>query len=835
MIKKLLLLLCLATPLFAQTENTNLVWTNYGLSNGTFGSIDDVILWNDSIYTLNYISPVAQHRWLGGTSWSANVTLTNWEERVDFLEGTPSHIHFVHNKVYNGMLYHMSIGYDFIALGVQTNRTGYSNLTTKSTTTSSAGSSVPSVSYAITQAAYVANAQEDTLYVYATQKGYGSDSTIYKIRLPLDNSTTTPSYTSSTNLLMNMQDIYYTGRRPLYAFKMDSSIYVFLGYGKRAYFYTDTLYIFKSDSIGENFSSLATIGFADGNYSCIQQEGTTIGDTIHYFFVSGGGQPGRMMSIKSDGTLETHTVPTSLDQYGGFVTSKKQMLISVNDNAVGDGNDSAKVYIKNLTSGTWTWKMGAEESASDYKVPRKFVELDGIVFGYDSPIEGPYSALDADAQMDGYLWTLSGFLIITSPQTNDSYTAEDIPITWIGDVDTTIAYYSTDSGSSWYYIDTLTNYSGTWLTADILAIPINGTVRLRLTSLDSTSMDDTGNFTYISLKSITILSPIDSTTTLDIGATVNIEVKAVLTDSISIFYSINDSVSWIPLSINISTPNIVDTITYAWILPNIYGTIYLLATENAVSDTADNYTRPINSIGTNIPSQPAICWYTIEDNPIEFLRYYDVSCGWASPALVQVTSTLKDDGTGFDFLYNSDCDFGAYTTNYNCVIANPLRTNNVWVISGVDTNETIIGDYYTIDDTLTYKLRRYYIGADSILYCDDLKNGIDSLEIANFGSYLTGWTAYPYNLILYNVQRSKIQNDTIAVDADVEALNDAIFNPLIILVGNGARGNLMLTVQGLLEPPDAAAVYDIARIFTSLNITRDYFRGIDPKARKKGR
>lgn len=432
-----------------------------------------------------------------------------------------------------------------------------------------------------------------------------------------------------------------------------------------------------------------------------------------------------------------------------------------------------------------------------------------------------------------FLLTEYGSIVLETPELNDVYTANDpIPITWTGDVDSVLAYYSIDSQGSWIFIDTLANGSGSF---DHSAIAYAGNMYILITNLDGAVGDTSDVFVVLADPTITILHPIELTTSKSVGDTINITIATILVDSISLFYSVGDTNTWIAIELNIPMAEDVDTLVYTWTLPNIHGTIFLLATMNAISDTTDSTGREALFIGNNMPSQPWICWYNLGGNIIERRWYYDQSCGWVSGAQVtQLTSTILDDGTGFgDYLYNT-----CYWPNILECLNVPLRSEPTYRISGVDTIAINLEDYYTEGTSITYKLRTYYIGTDSILYCNDLRNNIDSLVIADIQPFYNisnhAWIGTPM-LTVYNVQRSKIQGEYININIDVESLNDPSFIPLLIISASENRGEAAVIVPLLDYPPISGAAYDIQQLFTELILRRDYFRGIDPKARKSGR
>ena len=86
---------------------------------------------------------------------------------------------------------------------------------------------------------------------------------------------------------------------------------------------------------------------------------------------------------------------------------------------------------------------------------------------------------------------------------------------------------------------------------------------------------------------------------------------------------------------------------------------------------------------------------------------------------------------------------------------------------------------------------------------------------------------------VYQVQRSKIQGEYYPVSQNYESLNDPYFTPVILVGGKTARGLRVIAMEALEYPISPYYVQDVSRLFTSLSFTRDYFRGIHPKAEKR--
>ena len=441
----------------------------------------------------------------------------------------------------------------------------------------------------------------------------------------------------------------------------------------------------------------------------------------------------------------------------------------------------------------------------------------------------------------------AGTITLTEPALNDYYFPGD-SVTIAGsktDVDTIAIYYSTNSGGSWIEIETdipIDTLLYKWLPPTSL----NGSIIIKVEKESVPSVFDLSDpFYVLGAITITILSPIDSTTTDTLGNSIDIIVEVQGIDSLSLFYGINDS-NWIPIILNIPVvESFIDTITYAWTLPNIRGTIYLKASN--VADTATyTFEKIPYYIGPDRTTTPLLCWYesiyfghdlewpSSASTPFNRVRLLDNSCGWGS-YVRRITAQLRDDGTGIDYWYGPN-------ESWSAAVNNPLVHDPVYLTTALDTTAYALGTYYTYGDSVTYKSRQYFFNySDSTLRCKDLRNDIDSIYIADLkATVLAHWnvdlTLYPIDIQIYNVQYSKISGEYFATTDTLENLNDALFKPLLLLRNYvGVSGIKAIVVVEALDTPSGEYVEDIVTMFTSLTIRRDYFRGIDPKARKKNR
>jgi hypothetical protein len=842
MFKKLLLILAFSLPLFAQVENTTLRWVskNYWGVNSTTQWTSFLFEYSDTLWLLSEDNGSSNIYKFEGSDWTKIVSGNVFDIPI-YGEGSYQVNGGFDYLQKDSLIYAAMNRANYLASpGVhsQSSYTYIYNIKTRTLSQSSSGypglGSVLRNWFSFTQ-----DVDEDSLIIYSVAPSYTGDTTWNRLSKPLNTGTQDWTTINITGVETRRDiDALHHSRGHVYSFEMGGYIYLFSGMqgnssnmvGKPI----DTLWVHKSTNrLGIAFNEISIYGFPDNEYYTITGH-TIINDSTAFLFFDGRGATDRGLHIfHSDGTIDTFSVPTNLIQWAYLVMSDGTLLLSVNDNTAGDGADSSKIYIRDIDS-NWTWMRGPVITTGDYGCPSWLQEIGGRIYVFDStlPLIGTTTGIDAQARLEDRVFMLDGFLSILTPVNNSSYTATDVSLTYGGGLDTALFYYSEDAGTNWSLADTIYNGSYTWSNIDILGAGINGQVQLYLTDVDSIYYSNIRTISYIGLEEITILYPLSLSSSKNIGDTIHIQVETVLVDSFSLFYSVGDTTNWIPISYNLTTDGSKDTTTYIWSLPNISGAIYLLATENITSDTIDITLTEPYIIGTNHPSQPAICWSTLGGNAIEMRRYYDQSCRWVATAtFVKSTMTIDDYADGYTEIMES-CP---YPGQYACVTGAPLRTSPVYYDNGIDIIAININDFYTQGDTILYKNRRYYLGIDSVFYCDDLINQKDSLIIADLRYYHEEyWYGDPY-MVLYNVQRSKIQNDTLVTLIDLEYRNDDLFIPVMIISATIARGSLQIGVPLLESPPDVNAQSDMVLLFSQLNITKDYFRGIDPKARKKNR
>jgi len=500
-------------------------------------------------------------------------------------------------------------------------------------------------------------------------------------------------------------------------------------------------------------------------------------------------------------------------------------------------NDTTKyIYYYNDVTDTWSspYNTTTQVSGNDFSVAANAMYYDlsknRLVIGSFKE-RLPY-LLPNDENLTGYLFYSDDFIFskFINPIAGTTFNHSDsIYTSWIGMADTVLLYYTDDNQFSWKFIDTVGANNYSWFDIPMEDI---ANLRFKAENLHDATFIISDAVTLLSSRYISILSPIDST-----GITYNLLPTSIIVetahiDKFSLFYAVNDTLVWYPIIFDIVPENTnIDTTTYEWYMPIIYGAIYIKASSSPDTILYE-FTPQYGISGPSIRYYPAICW---NEGPIQnvFQHQYhvDQTCGWVSGALIEnVTSFLDDYGTSYSF--------SSYFCSPDPCGSTYITSDPIYTYTLIDTTTYNLWDFYESGDSVTYKNRTYFFDlSDSTLRCTDNVNDIDSIFLYDFSSYVDNGATFPTEMYVYNVQRSKIQNEYYPVSTDFEALNDELFKPLILFTVDfpTGRGQTTLYVEALDEPNDGSYVQDVARIFLSLSNRRDYFRGIDPKARKSGR
>lgn len=553
----------------------------------------------------------------------------------------------------------------------------------------------------------------------------------------------------------------------------------------------------------------------------------------NYYSFIWGGSSGTTPGLRNSNGTSSNTIIDGFGAKYAYLTASDTYLYIRNPAAATTTVDSIKAYMTwgskyypDTTGITHETVAGTVTNRPTHLTNAQLKDTSNYAANYDwSNVWGWSATLN-----DGFPYLLSSAsLILSEPAGGENYIAPDsVNITWMGQ-DTVVAYYTKDAGTTYTLIDTISGSPYYW---NFTSLSINSDqVMIRITNIDSSAYAESGLFTMQS-HFINIIYPNDSTGTIAVGDTIPIKIEVVGIDTMSTYYAVDDTLNgWVPIVLN-DTILITgkDTITYSWPLPpGIYGNIYIKATETADTNKYD-LTRGLTGIGVNLSLDPIVCWTNELNTPVESHWVNDPTCGWGSPPHKLENATIKDKADGYDF--TSEYCGPPYDT---CTVE---YSQGVYLYTALDTTYYTLNQFYDHGDSLTYWYRRYFIRNDT-LFVDDLRNGINDIYVANLAAYILPykWVTVPTSIWIYNVQRSKIQGDTLSVSTIFENLNDADFSPQILLSANRAGGGYYtMAFDALPKPGPLNPVYDVQRIFLAdgggLKITRTYFRGIDPKAHK---
>ena len=430
-------------------------------------------------------------------------------------------------------------------------------------------------------------------------------------------------------------------------------------------------------------------------------------------------------------------------------------------------------------------------------------------------------------------WNPPFAVTVTNPDTAGIIlnAADTIAITFTGDLDGLYhIYYSIDGKATWTLItDTVTMRSYNWVVPNLFTLA----GYIKVTTADSVYFDDNNNpFVILPHSLINILSPID--TTVNINKTsnpINLIIETVQVDSLTLYWGKDTTNLNLLTTIVIDTVNnaFSDTTIYQWTLPltvsgdNIY--VYAVA---GVDTFFYTFTKDYYLIGSRLAST-SFCTEEISSGLFASKWKTDFSCGWVGTiSWRQWLVYLTPDGSGYSKIY---------TLNTWPDRSEPYPTlGTVGIINGIDTTNLDANTFYSLyggsgTSSVTYKLRQYYIENDT-MKMNDLRNGINGISL--FKVYID--PTYPqvtYNMFqVYNVRSDSVLGKYFPIGFDFNSYNDGTFKPLI-LVGQNTTPYNVFSFEALDTPNDINAADDLARIFLTVNSTRDYFRGIHPKAEKR--
>ena len=371
-------------------------------------------------------------------------------------------------------------------------------------------------------------------------------------------------------------------------------------------------------------------------------------------------------------------------------------------------------------------------------------------------------------------------------------------------------------------------------TTKILIPDTTGTYGIKVEILSDTTVFDS---TYVNVLDSASIK-IENVTIL--GDLADIQVLTSGLDSIR-FY-IGDSGLYTYLGdANISS-GIVDS-TYSFVIPGSYhfvNPVYIKVTKDVDTTAVSTEISSLTAIGQ--PGGQTACWTPQSYDPIEVYGILDVGCGWVSGITTQYTtaSAIFDNDTSYIFRSQNSCtaaqsSAGLCTWSQRAFVALDTSSSTYSTIKYVDVPQ------YNVPESgggITYDNRFYYIGADSIVYCNDLLNGIDSLKVVDIKSYYgssgtSGTVTHLINPVLYLFQYNSNITDTLVYNGSFSYLNLPELNPAKIAIyeNYGYQG---IWYFNAIQAPNPISVLTDTYLYTGggIEIKRNYFRGISPKMRR---
>jgi hypothetical protein len=430
--------------------------------------------------------------------------------------------------------------------------------------------------------------------------------------------------------------------------------------------------------------------------------------------------------------------------------------------------------------------------------------------------------------------------ILDYPQDAGLVFREDstISIQWTAGLDTPLTsselYYSLNGGVDWVSIVEpgilAVDYSWT-IPSDVATT--QGKIRIvEVGNMEEQRDSSANDFTILAESSLNIYYPIEkSGVTIQVDDTLHIDIESSFIENIWLYWS-NDSTAWSFMdSTAIDTVNghILDSTTYVWTFDETVSgpEVWVWVTEQG-DTTLYGFERNNVDLGTRYPQGLSQCQTDSGGTLIEFFIHYDPSCGWTQPPHTYYNSRIGDLGESYDVV--------GTVFDHPYAGADFPRSTPVHVFTGVDTVDVYLNQFYDqYGATVTYKNRFYYV-ANQTLYCNDLVNGIDSIVVSDLSDQYT--MSYPWIegeeiLQVYHVQRSKISGFAWESNTVWETLNDAWFDPLILISATSTFPARTITVEALDYPANDNPAEDIQKVLTGSSFQRYHFRGIHPKIRKE--
>ena len=371
-------------------------------------------------------------------------------------------------------------------------------------------------------------------------------------------------------------------------------------------------------------------------------------------------------------------------------------------------------------------------------------------------------------------------------------------------------------------------------TTTILIPDTTGIYGIKIEMLSDTTVSDS---TYVTVIPSDYLK-INYVTVTGMSMVVNVTSSGF--DSIR-FYVANNPITYT----YIDDRNIVPTLliaSYTMSLPIEFvkkDTTYVRVTEDADTNTVPTSVSNLTAMGQ--PGGQVACWYPQSYDPIEVYGILDVGCGWVSGITTQYTtaSAIFKDDTSYTFRSQNSCtaaqsSAGLCTWNQRAFVALDTSSSTYNVIKYVDIPQ------YNVAESgggITYDDRFYYIGADSIIYCNDLLNGINDLKIVDIRPYYnpsgtSGTVTHMTNPKLYLFEYNSDIADTLIYNGSFSFLNLPKLNPAKIAIYESSGYQGLWYFNAIQTPNPTTVTADVYKFTGNISILRNYFRGIYPKMKR---
>jgi len=457
--------------------------------------------------------------------------------------------------------------------------------------------------------------------------------------------------------------------------------------------------------------------------------------------------------------------------------------------------------------------------------------------------------------------------------------------------DTTLIYYTIDNGASWLLIDS--TYAGersySWT---VPAGTFTSDARIRITNTKDVLYTDMSANTFVilpkpdSYTDIEILSALPQPLVQD--GSLTITVQSAFLDSLQLLWSA-DSLTWIDIatvSIDTVNSNILDTTVYVWTgASNMRGTFYLKALEVRSNQLYYDQDTLI-TVGSRVANNQ-ICYninYTItlsdcaggtydlsgSEGLHELLAIWDPSCGWNANVSWRLyrLNLMESLTTGLPYYSirqtaltasQRQClggGIGAFPLLKYYEVRDTLLGTTVRYTAGEESLTSLTVNSRTY--TLSKSGANYYIMVQDLLNTDVSQILVDYTAAVNTGGFgstklgtdqskhklgsylkpLSAWESYSdstytdvSNNTIYVLNNATSNYDAALSSRLIDSLGHKFgdYNEGYIVVGDMEGYYNTYAASALPTPSYAIPVSE--DVVTLLGvITRDYFRGIVPKA-----